>query len=187
MCVRYRVIWHTSMVQMESGSEGRVDQKQEVWYQGASQKWKQKMSRRWEGKQKQKGELKGFPLQASTWCGRERNRAEGDWAKSQGVDVAWGSWIFGVELHYLFQGVFEVFWVFPGVFLCPIAFPFDQVLEFPSEHSTVQNLFHNIFLFSINEFQRWWWVLTSSSNQVVGSGRQFHDVEDWVKTSHEGR
>jgi len=124
---------------------------------------------------------------ASTRCGGERNRAEENWAKSQGMDAAWGSRVLSVELRYLFQGVVEVLWVFPGVSLCSIAFPFDQVLKFPSEHSTVQDLFHDVFLFSINEFQRRQRVPMSSGDQIVGSGRQIRNVENWVKTSHRGR
>jgi len=91
--------------------------------------------------------------QALTRCWGEWNRMERNWAKGQGADMVWGFQVLGVELHYFFRGVFEILWVFPGIFLCSIAFPFDQILEFPSEHPTVQDLFHDIFLFSINEFQ----------------------------------
>jgi len=98
--------------------------------------------------------------------------------------VAWGSQVLGVELCYLLWGVVEILQVFPGVPLYSIAFPFDQILGLPLEHPTVQDLFHNIFLFPIHEFQGRWQVPTSSSDWVVRSGRQFHDIEDWVKASH---
>jgi len=78
------------------------------------------------------------------------------------MNAAWGSQVFGVELCYLFWGMVEILQVFPGISLYSVAFPFDQILELPSEHSTVQDLFHNIFLFPIYEFQGWWQVLTSS-------------------------
>ena len=103
------------------------------------------------------------------------------------MDAAWGSRVLGVELRYLLWGVVEILQVFPGISLYPIAFPLDQVLEFPSKHPTVQDLFHNILLFPIYEFQRRWQVPMSSDNQVVGSGRQLHNIEDQVKTSHQGR
>jgi len=79
----------------------------------------------------------------------ERDRAEG-----QSADATWGSWVFGVELRYLLWGVVEILQVFPGIPLYSIAFPFDQVLEFSSEHPTVQDFFHNVLLFPIYEF-RW--------------------------------
>jgi len=78
-----------------------------------------------------------------------------------------------------FPDVVEILWVFPGISLYPVAFPLDQVLEFPSEHPTVQDLFHNIFLFPIHKFWEWWRVSRSSGNQVI-------DIEDWVKASHWG-
>jgi len=99
----------------------------------------------------------------------------------------WRSWVLGVELHYLLQGVVEILRVFPGISFYPVVFLFDQILEFPLEHPTVQDFFHNIFLFPIYEFWGWWRVLMSSGNRVVRSGRQLHDIEDWVKASHGGR
>ena len=93
----------------------------------------------------------------------------------------------GVELRYLLWGVVEILRVFPGISLYPVAFPLDQVLEFPSEHPTVQDLFHNILLFPIYEFRRRWRVPMSSDDQVVGSGRQLHNIKDRVKMSHRGR
>jgi len=82
-----------------------------------------------------------------------------------------GPWVLGVKLCYLLRGVVKIFRVFPGILLYPVAFPFDQVLEFPSEHSTVQDHFHNILFFSIYEFWWWWWVPTSSGDQVIRSRR----------------
>ena len=101
--------------------------------------------------------------------------------------MAWGSWILSVELHYLLWGVVEILQVFPGISLYPVAFPLDQILEFLSEHPTVQDLLHNILLFPIYKFQQWLWVPMSSDDQVIGSGRQLHDIKDWVKTPHQGR
>jgi len=83
--------------------------------------------------------------------------------------------------------VVEILRVFPGISLYPVAFPLDQVLEFPSEHPTVQDLFHNVLFFPIYEFQQRWRIPMSSDDQVVGSGRQLHDIKDWVKMSHWGR
>jgi len=75
-----------------------------------------------------------------------------------------------VELRYLLWGVVEILQVFPCIPLYPIAFPFDQVLEFPSEHSTVQDFFHNVLLFPIYEFWRRLWVLMIGSS---GAGDNF--------------
>jgi len=60
-------------------------------------------------------------------------------------------------------------------------------LELPSEHPTVQDFFHNVLLFSIYEFQWQWWVPMSPDDWIVGSGRQLHNVKDWMEASHRGR
>jgi len=75
-----------------------------------------------------------------------------------------------VELRYLLWGVVEMFPVFPGISFYPVAFPLNQVLEFPSKHPTVQDLFHNILLFPIYKFRRRWWVPTIGSS---GAGDNF--------------
>jgi len=80
--------------------------------------------------------------------------------------VAWGSRVLGMELRYLLWGVAEIFPVFTGIFFYPVAFPLNQVLEFPSKHPTVQDLFHNILLFAIYEFRRRWRVPTIRSSGV---------------------
>ena len=103
------------------------------------------------------------------------------------MDAAWGSRVLGVELHYLLWGMVEILRVFPGISLYPVAFPLDQVLEFPSKHPTVQDLFHNILLLPIYKFPRRWQVPTPSDDWVIGSGRQLHNIKDQVKTSHQGR
>jgi len=75
-----------------------------------------------------------------------------------------------VELHYLLWGMVEILRVFPGISLYPVAFPLDQVLEFPLEHPTVQDLFHNVLLFPIYELRQQWWVPTIGSS---GAGDNF--------------
>ena len=82
------------------------------------------------------------------------------------MDAVWGSRVFGVELRYLLWGVVEILQVFPGIPLYPVAFPFDQVLEFSSEHPTVQDFFHNILLFPIYKFRRRLRVPTIRSSGV---------------------
>jgi len=52
------------------------------------------------------------------------------------------------------SGITNVIPIFPSVMLHTITFPLNQVLELPAEDATVENLFHNIFLFTIDEF--WW-------------------------------
>ena len=53
--------------------------------------------------------------------------------------------------------------IFPSVVLHAITFPLNQVLELPAEDATVENLFHNIFLFAVDKF-RWQrrWCISSS-------------------------
>jgi len=81
---------------------------------------------------------------------------------------------FGVELRYLVWGVVEILQVFPGISLYPVAFPLDQVLEFLSEHPTVQDLFHNVLLFPIYEFRRQWRVPTIG---LSGAGDNFRTLK----------
>ena len=67
----------------------------------------------------------------------------------------WGCHILCVELSYFFQGIVYIFRVFPGVVFCSIAFPLDQVLKSLLEHPAVQNFFHDVLLFAVNEFWGW--------------------------------
>ena len=55
------------------------------------------------------------------------------------------------------------------------------------EHLTVQDLFHNIFFFTINKFWRRWHNLMSSSDRVWWGRSQLNNVEDWMEASHEVR
>ena len=79
----------------------------------------------------------------------------------------WSCWIAGMEFCYLLWGMVKVFQVFPSVPFYSIALPLDQILKFPSEHPTVQDFLHNVFLFSIDEFRRWRWVPTSSDDRIL--------------------
>src|SRR6266545_2993277 len=83
------------------------------------------------------------------------------------MDMVWGCQIFSVEVSYLLWGIINILQVFPSIILDSIAIPLNEVLESLSEHPTVQNPFHDIFLFTINKFQRRGQVLTSSRNQVL--------------------
>ena len=64
------------------------------------------------------------------------------------------------------SGITNVIPIFPSVVLHTITFPLNQVLELLAEDATVENLFHNIFLFAIDEFQwqRRWYM--SSGDRV---------------------
>ena len=64
------------------------------------------------------------------------------------------------------SGITNVIPIFPSVVLHTITFPLNQVLELPAEDATVENLFHNIFLFAVDEFRWWWQWCMSSSNWV---------------------
>ena len=101
--------------------------------------------------------------------------------------MVWGSGVLGMKFHHLFLGIVEVFQILLCVPLYSIAFPFDQILEFLSEHPTVQDFFHNIFPFSINKFRWRQCVLTSSNNRVIWSQGQLHHIEDRMEASHRWR
>ena len=64
------------------------------------------------------------------------------------------------------SGVTNVIPIFPSVVLHTITFPLNQVLELPVEDATVENLFYNIFLFTVDKFRWWWWWCMSSSDRV---------------------
>jgi len=68
--------------------------------------------------------------------------------------------------------------------LYSIAFPFDQILEFLSEHPAVQDFFYKVLVFAINKFWRWRGWLASSDDRVIWSRGQLYNIEDQVKASH---
>ena len=71
-------------------------------------------------------------IKASPRClGCEGNGVEGDGTKGHGADAARGSWVALVEFRDPFGGVVDMFCIFPGVSLCPIAFPFDEDFTVP--------------------------------------------------------
>jgi hypothetical protein len=82
------------------------------------------------------------------------------------LDAVWGSWVLGVEVCDFFQGIFNIFQVFPSISFCTVTVPFDQVLKTLSEHPTVQNLLDNIFFFPIYEFWGWGWRHVSTGDWV---------------------
>ena len=64
------------------------------------------------------------------------------------------------------SGITNIIPIFPSVVLHTITFPLNQVLELLAEDATVENLFYNTFLFTIDELrwqQRW---CMSSGDQV---------------------
>jgi len=89
-----------------------------------------------------------------------------------------------VEVCYHFCSIVKVLCILPGVVLYSVALPFDQVLESMLEHSTVQDFFHNIFFFTINELWRRWCSCTSSSDRVWWSESELNNVEHRVEASH---
>jgi len=69
-----------------------------------------------------------------------------------------------MEICYHFCSITKVVPIFPAVVLYYVAFPFDQILQFPLEHPTVQDFFHNVLFFAINKFWRWWWSLVEQES-----------------------
>ena len=53
-----------------------------------------------------------------------------------------GTWVFSVKVINSIGRVIEVIPVFPGVFFNTITFPFDQVLQFTSEHVAINGNTH---------------------------------------------
>jgi hypothetical protein len=60
----------------------------------------------------------------------------------------------------------DIILVFPRVVFNSIAFPFYQVLELASEQPAVENFFHFVFLFPINEFRWWGWRSMPTRNWI---------------------
>ena len=77
-------------------------------------------------------------------------------------------------------GVSDVVGGFPCIILVPISCPFDLVLEFPSEHPTVQYFFDFPFLRSINDFRRWRRASSATRNWVSNGGSELDDIKDRV-------
>ena len=62
------------------------------------------------------------------------------------------------------SGITNIILIFPSVVLHAITFPLNQVLELPAEDATVENLFHNVFLFAVDKFQwRRRWCMSSGN------------------------
>jgi len=124
---------------------------------------------------------------ASTRClVRRRERTERDGTESSGSDATWGRGVVSVEFCDFFGGIADLVCILPGVAFCSVAFPFDQVLESPSVHSTVQDLFHCVLLFSVDEF---WWrggTYASAGDWVGRGGCQLYYIKDRVQTFHRG-
>src|SRR6266540_1733587 len=98
---------------------------------------------------------------------------EGNCADGHCMNMVWDCQILSVEIGYLFWGIINILCIFPGIVFHSIALTLDYILEPPLEHSTVQNPLHNIFLFTIDEFQRRGWILISSRDRVFWSQVNF--------------
>jgi len=109
---------------------------------------------------------------------------EGDRSKGCCMDVVRCSWVSRMEICNHFRSITKVVPIFPAVVFYSVAFPFDQILQFPPEHPTVQHFFYNVLFFAVNKFWWWWWSPTPSDNGVWWSRSQLNNVEDWVEPSH---
>ena len=56
-----------------------------------------------------------------------------------------------MKFHDKVQGM-NIFPRFPRIMLNSVSFPFDQVAQFPVNHLTIQDLFHNPLFFSVYDF-----------------------------------
>jgi hypothetical protein len=73
--------------------------------------------------------------------------------------------------------------IFPAVIFSAISFPSHLKLELLPEHLAVQDLFHDVLLFSVDEFWRWRRSRATSLNRVRSGRSQLYDIEDWVKSA----
>jgi hypothetical protein len=73
---------------------------------------------------------------------------------------------------------------FPRIMLDSKIFPLHKIPQFPIDHLTIQNFFHNPFLFSIHNFWRWQRLQNMTSNRIRQSWSEFDDIEDRIKTAY---
>ena len=122
------------------------------------------------------GEAEGVPLTITPPLDEHRLDVEESEIGRKGIKPKARAWMrrgaprFLVWNSVTFSGAWSRFSEFPGIPLYPVAFPFDQVLEFSSEHPPVQDFFHNVLLFPIYEFQQRLRVPTIGSS---GAGDNF--------------
>ena len=118
---------------------------------------------------------------ASTRClVCQGERTERDGTEGSGSDTTWGSGVVSVEFRDFLGGIADLVCILPGVAFCSVAFPLDQVLESPTVHSTVQDLFHCILLFSVDEFWGRGRAYASAGDRVGRGGCQLYYVKDRV-------
>ena len=60
--------------------------------------------------------------------------------------------MFPMKFHDKVQGM-NIFPRFPGIMLNSVSFPFDQVSQFPVNHLTIQDSFHDPLFFSVYDFR----------------------------------
>ena len=72
---------------------------------------------------------------------------------SSDIYPLWSSWVFLMKFCDEVWGM-NISPRFPGIVLNSVSFPLDQVVQFPVNHLTVQDLFHDPFFFSIYDFQK---------------------------------
>ena len=87
-------------------------------------------------------------------CGGDWGRAEWDGAKGACADVSRSAGVLSVKVRDEFVSG-DVIFVLPGIVFGPIAFPFNEILEFPPEHAAVEDSFDLVVLFSVYQL-RWW-------------------------------
>ena len=89
-----------------------------------------------------------------------------------------------MEFRDFIRSIADVSGVFPGISFCSVTFPFDQILETSAVHPTVQDPFHYVLFFPVDEFRRRGRTGMSADDRVSRGACQFHDVEDWVQAFH---
>ena len=62
--------------------------------------------------------------------------------------------------------------------------PLDQVLQFPIDHSAIEDLLYNPFFFSVDDFREWGWRYMSTLYWVFRCWGKFDDIENRVESAH---
>ncbi len=128
-------------------------------------------------------DVRGVPLQSPLLLGllqleADRHRLERDGRKNCPLNLSWCGWVFLIELSQSLWCM-DICSVFPGIVFYSVSFPFDEEMQLTTEHFAVENLFHQVLLFSFHKF---WWgqkFRVMAHDWIVWYGSKFYHIEHW--------